>query len=65
MSAPASYREVAEMLGVRRSTVSDLVRTLGIEWKPIRANHRAKGLAPADVKKIKKALGMPLVAASA
>jgi len=58
---PASYSEVAEELGIRRQTVTDLVDKLGLTWKPIRTNHKAKGLDHADVKRIRRALGMTSV----
>ena len=62
---PASYSEVAEELGIRRQTVTDLVDKLGLTWKPIRTNRKAKGLDPTDVRRIRRALGMTTSRATA
>lgn len=51
--------EAAPILGVSRQTVSELARRLGIETKPMPLNGRAKGLDEADMRRLKKALGIP------
>lgn len=57
--------EAAPILGVSRQTVSELARRLGIETKPMPLNGRAKGLDEADMRRLRKALGMPVAAAVA
>lgn len=53
-----TFKEAAARLGVYHYTVSDLVRHLGIEPKPVPRNGNAKGLDAADLKRIRRALGM-------
>jgi hypothetical protein len=57
-----SYSQVGRMLNLDRRAVTALVRALKLVPKPVPTNGRAKGLNDADVKRIKKALGLLRVA---
>ncbi len=50
--------EASSLLGVSRQTVSELARRLGIQTKPVELNGRAKGLDEADMRRLRKALGL-------
>jgi hypothetical protein len=57
-----SYSQVGRMLNIDPRAVATLVRALKLVPKPVPTNGRAKGLNDADVRKIKKALGLLQVA---
>jgi hypothetical protein len=52
-----SINEASRVLGVNRVTISDLVRNIGIQTKPM-SNGKAKGLDATDLRTLRKALGM-------
>jgi hypothetical protein len=51
-----SYSEAARSLRVSRHTVAELAERLGIMPKPVPWNGNAKGLDPADVDRLRRAL---------
>lgn len=53
-----TIRDAAKRLGLFHHTVTDLVRTLGIEPKPIPYSPRGKGLDAADIRRIRRAAGL-------
>ena len=51
--------ETAELLGTRQDTVGEVARMLGIQFKPVRSNGRAKGLTEDEVNLIRERLSPP------
>ena len=52
-----SLSEAAVELGTRPLVIGELVRSLGIQPKPVPRNGNAKGLDPSDMKRLRRALG--------
>jgi len=53
-----TFTDAGKILGVAPAVVSALVKTHGLQPKPVPRNGKAKGLDRADMRVLRKALGL-------